>query len=459
MARRRKRGRRFSEQQAEPASRTADDVPEQVKAPEQVKPERSAKIPKSVVGVKYVRMLEKLVNGLRNDAEQHGNRRLFLDDVFIAYLLAFFNPTVRSLRTIEDLSQAPNVQKHLSTVKICRSTLSDFNKLIDPERLQPILATLRSQLSRKLAGKPLADRDLDLLLKQTIAVDGTFLPAVAEVTWAVANSNNHGTIRYRARVDARINVTTWVPEAIVIPGPNDSESDSAIEHLQPDKIYLYDRGYAGFALLRAHYDSPPLGKDPSIRSHFVVRYKPPTNNAPELCDATEQPLTQKDQAAGVISDRLGYFQSNKAQRASLHQIKLREVVIQYDEDGKSKTLRLITNLLNLPAWIIGFLYRQRWQVELFFRWLKSYGNFGHLICHRREGALAHLYVTIIGVMLMYLHTGYRPSKYMFVMLSLVASGAATLEDIIPILRERERQSALARASAARRRAKKKLEAR
>ncbi len=54
-----------------------------------------------------------------------------------------------------------------------------------------------------------------------------------------------------------------------------------------------------------------------------------------------------------------------------------------------------------------------------------------------------------------LHTGYRPSKYMFAMLSQVAAGGATLEEIIPILRERERRSELDRQSAARRREKKK----
>jgi len=67
-----------------------------------------------------------------------------------------------------------------------------------------------------------------------------------------------------------------------------------------------------------------------------------------------------------------------------------------------------------------------------------------------EGALAHLYVTIIGVLLMYLYTGYRPSKYMFAMLSQVAAGGATLEEIIPIVRERERRKELDRQSAARR---------
>ena len=56
--------------------------------------------PEPITGGKYIRMLEKHVRGLRNSAA-HGNRRLFLDDVVIAHLLAFFNPTVRTLRTIE----------------------------------------------------------------------------------------------------------------------------------------------------------------------------------------------------------------------------------------------------------------------------------------------------------------------------------------------------------------------
>ena len=62
--------------------------------------------------------------------------------------------------------------------------------------------------------------------------------------------------------------------------------------------------------------------------------------------------------------------------------------------------------------------------------------------------------TIIGVMLMYLHTGYRPSKYMLAMLTQVAAGAASLDEILPILRERERRKELDRLSAARRRARK-----
>lgn len=414
--------------------------------------------PEKLIGAKYVRLLEKHLQKLHNE-EAHGNRRLFLDDVFVAYLLAFFNPTIRSLRTIEDLSQTQQAQKLISVDKICKSTLSDFNQLVDPERLVPIIETLRAQLSRKQSDSSPVAHDLNELLKQTVAVDGTFLHAVANVAWAVANSNNHGATRHRARLDARINVSTWLPEAIVVPEPGESEADSAIKHLQAGRLYLYDRGYSSFALLRAHYE-PTVDSEEAglgIKSHFVVRYKKEGGNSPALSDAVERPLTEDDRAAGVISDRVGYFISDSAQREGIAQLPLREVIVPYEENGEPKTLRLITNLLDVSAQTIVLLYQYRWQVELFFRWFKSIGHFGHLISHSSEGVLTHLYVTIIAVLLMYLHTGYRPSKYMFALLSQVAAGAATLEEIMPILRERERRKELDRVSAARRRAKKKAE--
>lgn len=196
--------------------------------------------PEQVLGGKYVRLLAKHLDQLRGQTT-HGNRKLFLDDVFVVYLLAYFNPVVRSLRTIEDFSQTVQVQKHLSVRAACKSTLSDFNKLADPERLQPILQTLRQQCDRKALNLPSTDQRLTELLKRTVAVDGSFLPAMADVAWAVCNSNNHNAKSHKARVDVHLNVSTWIPEAIVIPAPGQSESDSAIEHLQPGRLSIYDR--------------------------------------------------------------------------------------------------------------------------------------------------------------------------------------------------------------------------
>ncbi len=159
----------------------------------------------------------------------------------------------------------------------------------------------------------------------------------------------------------------------------------------------------------------------------------------------------------MVQDRLVRFSSENAAKLGLQHVELREVIIEYEEDGETKTLRLLTNILDIAAHLIGDLYRHRWQVELFFRWLKSYGNFRHLISQTKQGMQLSLYVAIIGIMLMYLHTGFRPSKYMFAMMSQVTSGGTTLEDITPVLRERERRCELARQSQRLRNAKKRAE--
>lgn len=405
--------------------------------------------PETVVGGKYVRLLERHVQALR-DETPHGNRQLFLDDVFILSLLAFHNPTLRSLRTREDFSQTRQAQKHLSIRKVCRSTLADFLSLADPTRLQPVLDHLRSELARKQVIRGDA-ADLHSLLKRTVAVDGTFLPALADVAWAVGSRNQHAQPkRYRARIDCQLAVDTFVPELFVIPDPGQSETSSAAQHVQAGKLYVYDRGFSGYELINAHYEpDADVPEGWSDKAQFVIRYKPAGANSPALQEAAEQPLTDADHQAGVLSDRSGVLCGSSGKHVVLP-VRLREVRIQTEENGKPGTLRLITNLHEVPAATIGLLYRQRWQIELFFRWLKSIAHFTHLINRTRAGLLTELYVTLIGVLLMYLHTGYRPSKYLF---SLLSTGAG-LDELLPILRNRERECELARQSAARRAAKK-----
>jgi IS4 transposase len=88
-------------------------------------------------------------------------------------------------------------------------------------------------------------------------------------------------------------------------------------------------------------------------------------------------------------------------------VQLREVIFESPtQDGG--VVRLLTTLLDVPADVIGLLYRYRWQVELFFRWLKCYANFDHLISHSRHGVQLQFYVVVVGMLLMYLHTGSRP---------------------------------------------------
>jgi hypothetical protein len=393
--------------------------------------------PETLVGGKYLRMLERHLHTLRA-AEVHGNRQLFYEEVLIAHLLAFFNPTLRSLRTLEDFSQTRQAQRSLSGRRLCKSTLADFHRVVEPALLEPLIARLhRAAVRRGTVGGKL---DLPATLGQVLAVDGSFFAVAADVAWAVRHRTNQGQRRASVRLDVHLDVTTWLPEVVAVAGCGQSEAQQAAQHIQPGAIHLYDRGIFSFDLLAAQLTAG-VG--------FVHRLREPGERSPRFLVEQRQSLRAKDQTAGVLTDSLGQLAGSTHRQAPAAM--LREVVIAVP-DQPGQTVRLLTNLLDLEAWVIGTLYRYRWQVELFFRWLKVYAHFDHLLSESRPGILLSFYVAVIGVLLMYLHTGAQPSKYAFSLLVLVANGAATLEDIAPILAERERRIALERARLARRRA-------
>jgi Transposase DDE domain len=394
--------------------------------------------PESIVGRKYLQMLQTHVAALR-ESQPHGNQTLFLDDIFLAELLAFFNPTMRSLRTLEDFSQTRQAQEFLSVRKISRSTLSDAHRLIDPHLLQPLIRELTDEAQSRKVSLP----DLPAHLQHVLAVDGSFFAVASRVAWAVAHRTNRQKSRASVRMDLHLNVATWLPEVIDVSGKDVSEPGHAQHCVTPGAIHVYDRGYFDFELISAHGQ---------MDAWLILRMREPGSRSPKFSAASTCELTAEDREAGAVSDSRGRLTGSTHRTPP--DLDLREVVVT-SPDQPGGEIRLLTNLMDLPAWTIAMLYRWRWQIELFFRWLKVFANFSHLISHSPAGVLLNFYVAVIGVLLMYLHSGARPSKYAFSLLSLVAHGASTLEEIAPILAERERQSALARASAARRRAKKK----
>ena len=411
--------------------------------------------PATVMGGKYVRMLEQYVRRLR--AEEHGNRELFLDDVFIALLLAFFNPTLRSLRTVEDFSQTRQAQKFLSITKLCRSTLSNFNRVVDPVLLRPLIAKLSADARQRLGGAMPAQ--LPELLQKVEAVDGSFFRVAADVAWAFRKRTGSGrpakqgstrlgksaaehSDKSGVRLDVHLNVATWLPTVVDVSGSDTSEAEHAAAHITPGAIHVYDRGIFSFELVSKQHEAGAF---------FVHRLREAGARCPQFVANEEQSPTDEDRAANVVSDRRGRFAGSTHRQPP--DVDLREITIALP-DGPGHAIRLLTNLLDVPAWIIGLIYRYRWQVELFFRWLKVWANFEHLISESREGILLSFYVALIGVLLQCLHTGSKVSKYSFNLLGMVAAGQAEMDEILPILERRNRQIELDRASQARRRAKK-----
>lgn len=433
------------------------------RAPTPPTPERRPDWEFPVAGSKVVRRLGDFVRGLR-ERQAHGLRRVFLDDVFVAHLLAFFNPVMRSLRKLEDFSQTRQASRHLTVPKLSRTTLSDYHRLADAERLTPLLDALRGQLERGLPndvtrpdGRP-AEGDLLALLRRVEIRDGTFLAVAADVAWAITKrrsagrgagsgkgAGNAAAKGRQVRIDVSLHAGSWIPEVVAVHGAECSESDQAAAAVRPGAIYVHDRGVFSFELIERQL---------AAKADFVHRLRAPGERTPRLIpDADgDRELGEDDRRAGVIADRLGGLAGSSHRAAPKGT--LREIVISLPGEPESE-IRLLTSLLDPPAWVIAMLYRWRWQIELFFRWLKVYAGFDHLLSHSRRGAQVAVYTAVIGTLLICLECGGRPSTHAFSLLSLVAQGRASLEEIAPILRERERQSALDRAGKARRAAAKK----
>lgn len=384
-------------------------------------------------GKKYVRSLQGHLARLRA-AHAHPNRNLFFDSVAIAYLLAFFSPAVRSLRSLDDFSQTPRMQEQTSIDRIPRSTLSDANKVFDPALLEPIIEELRARvpdLDRK-------DPKLGELTRRVRAVDCSLFTVIATVTWALQSRRANQKKQAHIRLNLQWAAATGIPEGVSIGGDGSSEAAALMAKLEPDLIYVLDRGYVNFEL---------LDRILHACSDFVLRLK--KNNL--FVPIKTLPLSDPDVAAGVISDRIGRLSGSGDCQAP--GAMLREIII-LDPNNPDKPVRLLSSILDVPANVVGELYRRRWKIELFFRWLKVHANFTHLMSHSENGVAVGFHIAVIAVLLIYIHTQQPVSKYAYAMLSLVATGQATMQDIMPILERRERQCQLDRLRRARKRAEK-----
>ncbi len=79
-----------------------------------------------------------------------------------------------------------------------------------------------------------------------------------------------------------------------------------------------------------------------------------------------------------------------------------------------EVLQLVTNLepAELSAAEVALLYRQRWQIELFFRWIKCILGCRHWLAESPEGVAIQVYLALIAALLLQLYTGQRPNRRM-----------------------------------------------
>jgi hypothetical protein len=313
-------------------------------------------------GRRLFRPIEEQLRALHSTAV-HGNRDLFNDHVVVAHLIAFFNSSVESLRCIEDAFESPEVRRRLNLPRVPKSTLSDAQRVMDSELLRPIIDHLKTRV-------PVVRQDpkLDALVKELIAVDGTFVTVASRVAWALYNKPNDPAAAARkgcVRIDFHFDILHGVPERAEVSDGRMAEQDSLVKNLQAGKFYVVDRALQGYQHLA---DIVAAGSD------FVVRLR----EGAAVFDIVEQrPLTAADRQAGVTDDARIAIPSPRGK--PLEETPLRRIEVSYvDRNEEVQVLRLLTNRLDLPAEVIALIYRYRWQIEICHPYCLLCHNFYHV---------------------------------------------------------------------------------
>jgi hypothetical protein len=243
------------------------------------------------------------------------------------------------------------------------------------------------------------------------------------MAWALWVDDQHRA----AKMHVHFDVLKGVPIEATVTAGTGSETAQLRATLQPDRLYVIDRGYADYQLFQ---DIINAG------SGFIGRLK---NNAVWTL-VEDRPLSDTARAAGVVSDRVVWLGGPQSGAVLQQPLRIVEAHVT-DGHGQPTVLRLVTNRLDLDADLVVLGYHYRWTIEMFFRWFKCVLGCKHLLSNDQNGVTIQVYLGIIASLAITLWTGCKPNKRTWEMLQFYFCGLATAEEVQAHLEEQAARAA------------------
>lgn len=312
--------------------------------------------------------------------EEDPRRKLTSEAYFSLFLFGLLNPIITSMRGLSAASHFKKMRA-VSSDPVSLGSFSEAQHLFDPSALAAVVRELSAK-AKGIAG--FGDPQIRAAIEALTLVDGTVFRAVKRMAWAPAAG--HGSaIKLHLHFAAFDQIPTdW----LITPG-NVCERKALKKMKQPGGFLVGDRYYS-----EDHLYLKQLQKE---ASDFVIRL---LGNVIRTPSGPERPLTDEDRQAGVVSDRLEELGGQGGGPV------LRVVEIH----AQGKVFLLATTRLDLSAHQVGLIYRYRWQIELFFKWLKTTLPCHHWLAESPNGVAIQIHCLLIASLLLFLWTGRPPNK-------------------------------------------------
>ncbi len=385
-------------------------------------------------GFKYFRVLADILETLHTagcSRDRAHNRILHMDQYITLLLMYMFNPICSSLRAIQEASDLAKVQRVLKVPRAALGSLSEAARVFDSDLLTDVIGQLVRQLRPIRHDARLSDFDQIITL-----VDGSWLTALSKMTWALfRNDSTHRAIKTHVHLE----LLKGVPVAATVTDANSSEQAVLAQHLQAGRLYVLDRGYAGYGLLQGILDAG---------SSFVCRLG--DNAVFEVVE--ERELDGDALGASLVRDAVVRLGCKTTRGKVARPLRIVQIECRPHRKPSGKTARggpeqgdtilIVTDRVDLPADVVALLYKRRWQIEIFFRFFKHVLGCRHLLEHDKpNGIELETYAAIIACLLIALWTGRKPTMSTYRMLCWHFSGWATEEELLRHIGKLQRQDA------------------
>ena len=250
--------------------------------------------------------------------------------------------SLRDLTTVLDAHRSKCYHLGLGASPASRNTLSVANQNRDYHVFEDYAFFMMDEARRKCA------TDIFMLGGKAYAFDSTTIPLCLSVFhWAKFRSRKGG-LKAHVLYDLETHVPSFYH--ITTASVHDSKAMSAIPY-ESGSYYVFDRGYNAFA---------ELFRINRLESFFVVRAK---QNLKIKCVKWKRRMPENVRRDSEIEF---------AEEASLKKYPDKLRLVRFHDTEQNRDFAFLTNDFSLPSLKVADLYRNRWQVELFFKWLKQH---------------------------------------------------------------------------------------